>query len=80
MRRIALLLATTMGATASKLMWVGRGAAAVFGLALVLALVLGVGTMALAVAPGGTLTFRLGQTASITSISGASSARNSPTR
>jgi hypothetical protein len=33
MRRIALLLATTMGATASKLMWVGRGAAAVFGLA-----------------------------------------------
>src|SRR5215217_4444371 len=59
MRRIALLLATTMGATASKLMWVGRGAAAVFGLALVLALVLGVGTMALAVAPGGTLTFRL---------------------
>lgn len=69
MRRIALLLATTMGATASKLMWVGRGAAAVFGLALVLALVLGVGTMALAVAPGGTLTFRLGQTNSIDAMS-----------
>ena len=44
---------------ASKAMWVGRTAAAVFGLALVLALVLGVATMALAAVPGDP--FKLGQ-------------------
>ena len=47
-------------ATLSKAMWVGRGAAAVFGLALVLALVMGVATVALAAVPGDP--FRLGQT------------------
>jgi hypothetical protein len=54
-------------ATLSKAMWIGRGAAAVFGLALVLALVLGVGTMALAAVPGDP--FRLGQTNGIDRIS-----------
>jgi hypothetical protein len=38
--------------TASKVAWVGRTASMVFGLALVLALVLGVATMALAAVPG----------------------------
>ena len=37
---------------ASKVAWVGRTASMVFGLALVLALILGVGTMALAAVPG----------------------------
>jgi hypothetical protein len=45
--------------TASKVMWVGRTAAAVFGLALVLALVFGVATMALAAVPGDP--FKLGE-------------------
>jgi hypothetical protein len=53
--------------TLSKAMWVGRGAAAVFGLALVLALVMGAATMALAVVPGDP--FRLGQTNGIDQIS-----------
>jgi hypothetical protein len=54
-------------ATLSKAMWVGRGAAAVFGLALVLALVMGVATMALAAVPGDP--FRLGQTNGIDQMS-----------
>jgi hypothetical protein len=54
-------------ATLSKAMWVGRGAAAVFGLALVLALIMGVGTMALAAVPGDP--FRLGQTNGIDQMS-----------
>jgi hypothetical protein len=37
---------------ASKVAWVGRTASMVFGLALVLALVLGIATMALAAVPG----------------------------
>jgi hypothetical protein len=53
--------------TLSKAMWVGRGAAAVFGLALVLALVLGAATMALAAVPGDP--FRLGQTNGIDRLS-----------
>jgi len=51
----------------SKVMWVGRTAAAVFGLALVLALVFGVATMALAAVPGDP--FRLGQTNGIDAMS-----------
>jgi hypothetical protein len=43
----------------SKVMWVGRTASMVFGLALVLALVLGIATMALAAVPGDP--FKLGQ-------------------
>jgi len=54
-------------ATLSKAIWVGRGAAAVFGLALVLALLLGVATMALAAVPGDP--FRLGQTNGIDKMS-----------
>ncbi len=48
---------------AGKVAWVGRTAAMVFGLALVLALVLGVGTMALAAVPGDP--FELGETNTI---------------
>jgi hypothetical protein len=48
---------------AAKAAWVGRSASMVFGLALVLALVVGVGTMALAAVPGDP--FRLGQTNTI---------------
>jgi hypothetical protein len=44
---------------ASKVAWVGRTASMVFGLALVLALVLGIATMALAAVPGDP--FKLGQ-------------------
>jgi hypothetical protein len=44
---------------ASKVAWVGRTASMVFGLALVLALILGVGTMAAAAVPGDP--FKLGQ-------------------
>jgi len=44
---------------ASNVAWVGRTASMVFGLALVLALILGVGTMALAAVPGDP--FKLGQ-------------------
>ncbi len=54
-------------ATLSKAMWIGRGASAVFGLALVLALVMGVGTTALAAIPGDP--FRLGQTNGIDTMS-----------
>jgi hypothetical protein len=54
-------------ATASKAMWVGRGAAAVFGLALVLALLLGAATMALAAVPGDP--FSLGRTNGIDRLS-----------
>ncbi len=43
----------------SKVVWVGRTASMVFGLALVLALVLGIATMALAAVPGDP--FKLGQ-------------------
>lgn len=53
--------------TASKLMWVGRTAATVFGLALVLALVLGVATMALAAGPGDP--FKLGKLNAIDAVS-----------
>jgi hypothetical protein len=53
--------------TLSKAMWVGRGATAVFGLALVLALVLGAATVALAAAPGDP--FRLGRTNGIDRLS-----------
>jgi hypothetical protein len=52
---------------ASKVAWVGRTASMVFGLALVLALILGVGTMAVAAVPGDP--FRLGQTNGIDNIS-----------
>ncbi len=48
---------------AGKVAWVGRTAAMVFGLALVLALVLGVATVALAAVPGDP--FELGQTNTI---------------
>jgi hypothetical protein len=44
---------------AKKVAWVGRTASMVFGLALVMALVFGVATMALAAVPGDP--FRLGQ-------------------
>jgi hypothetical protein len=54
-------------AALSKAMWVGRGAAAVFGLALVLALIMGAATMALAAVPGDP--FRLGQTNGIDRLS-----------
>ncbi len=53
--------------TASKLMWVGRTAGAVFGLALVLALVLGVATTALAAIPGDP--FKLGRINTIDAVS-----------
>ncbi len=43
----------------SKIAWVGRTASMVFGLALVLALILGIATMALAAMPGDP--FKLGQ-------------------
>jgi hypothetical protein len=52
---------------ASKAMWVGRTASAVFGLALVLALVLSVATMALAAVPGDP--FKLGRLNTIDAIS-----------
>jgi hypothetical protein len=52
---------------AGKAAWVGRTAAMVFGLALVLALVLGVATMALAAVPGDP--FRLGKVNSIDRLS-----------
>jgi FlaG/FlaF family flagellin (archaellin) len=52
--------------TASKVAWVGRTASMVFGLALVLALVLGVATMALAAVPGDP--FKLGQVNTINAI------------
>jgi hypothetical protein len=52
---------------ASKVIWVGRTAATVFGLALVLALVLGVATMALAAVPGDP--FRLGKLNAIDAVS-----------
>jgi len=53
--------------TASELMWVGRTAAALFGLALVLALVLGVATTALAAIPGDP--FKLGRINTIDAVS-----------
>lgn len=59
---------------ASKAMWVGRTTAAVVGLAIALALVLGVATMALAAVPGDP--FRLGQVNQINAISALAGSTN----
>ena len=61
---------------ASKVMWVGRTAAAVFGLALLLALVFGVATMALAAVPGDP--FRLGKFNTINALTQLVGNRNGP--
>jgi hypothetical protein len=58
---------TTTRSVAAKVAWVGRTAAMVFALALVLALVVGIGTAALAAVPGDP--FKLGRTNTIDQMS-----------
>jgi hypothetical protein len=58
---------TTIRSVAAKVVWVGRTATIVFGLAFVLALVVGIGTAALAAVPGDP--FRLGKTNTIDQMS-----------
>ena len=61
---------------ASKVMWVGRATVFLMGLAVILALVLGVATMALAAVPGDP--FRLGQSNVINAVSALAGSVNNP--